>query len=84
MSDTTRWTITLPAETAEALEMLAEESGTNRSQVINKLIGRGLAIEYLVEEGGIIIHRSPDGQDRVILQEIDKLNLKNYPPKNPF
>ncbi|ESA32779.1 hypothetical protein N836_24520 [Leptolyngbya sp. Heron Island J] len=77
MADTTRWTITLPSKTAEAVDILAADSGAKRAQIVNMLLGRGLSIEYLLEErGGSIIYRSPDGQEQVLLEKVDQMSIQ--------
>ena len=76
MAETSRLSTTVPIETDEALEMLASQWGVSKSLVIKKLIGRGLTVENLVQGGGEVLYRKPDGSEEILLRGgIDQLNL---------
>ena len=60
--DTTRLTITLANSTVEAIELLADEMSLSESAVVNFLVGKGLVIEAVQSEGGIVQILMPNGE----------------------
>lgn len=62
-----RMGFTASPATKQALEMLARERGVSVAWVIKMLIGRGLALESIVAEGGKIIAQRADGSQEVLL-----------------
>lgn len=62
-----RMGFTISPRTKRALEMLADERQVSAAWVIKMLIGRGLALEGIVAEGGKIVARHPDGSEEVLL-----------------
>lgn len=61
-STTVRENLTLPAETDEAIRLLAEEWRMSKAAVIKLLIARGLTIEAARRLGYTPLFQDPDGQ----------------------
>lgn len=60
--DTTRLTVTLANSTVDAIELLADEMSLSKSAVINFLVGKGLVVEAVQSEGGIVQFLMPNGE----------------------
>jgi len=60
--DTTRLTITLSNSTVKAIELLADEMSLSKSAVVNFLVGKGLVVEAVQAEGGIVQFLMPNGE----------------------
>ena len=60
--ETTRLTVTLAHSTVEAIELLANEMSLSKSAVINYLVGKGLVVEAVQSEGGVVQFLMPNGE----------------------
>lgn len=61
-----RISLTIPKQTNDTVQELADEWNVSKAQAVKILIERGLNIEYLTACGGEIVYRLPDGTSKVI------------------
>jgi hypothetical protein len=81
MTKATKISLTVPEETLDVLDELADEWDISRASVVKKLIGRGITIEMLLEQGGRLIFEHSNGTKDVILQAgIDRLKIPTSLP----
>lgn len=76
-----RTTISLPQETREYLEYVAERENQTLSVVVKQMIGRGLLIEKFLESGHAIITRSEDGKEQLLAD--GQMEMVSKTPKLP-
>jgi len=80
-----RKSIPIPEETMEYLKLIAKRDGITTTKVIQKLITKGLYLEYASESGKTIVERDPNGKERVLASgdlEIKDHNLLLSPDKH--
>ncbi|MFP3947108.1 MAG: hypothetical protein ACLFWG_00125 [Longimicrobiales bacterium] len=62
-----RYNLSLPDDTYEELQRLAEERGESVKGVLMKFVRLGLYVDEIRGEGGTVVTRSEDGTEREVV-----------------